>query len=69
MIDKNFLVDTGEHQVTALRDTLGSMTGHRVRIMSLYQMLGPVGGMDYLVQQEANAANLQAALLGTGPAG
>ena len=54
---------------STLRDTLGSMTGHQVRIMSLYQMLGPVDGMDYLAQQEANAASLQAALLGTGPTG
>jgi zinc transport system substrate-binding protein len=52
---------------STLQGTLEERTGHRVWVMSLYQMLGPVDGMDYLVQQEANAATLQAALLGTGP--
>jgi len=54
---------------STLQATLEERTGHRVGVMPLYQMLGPVDGMDYLAEQEANAATLQAALLGTGPAG
>jgi len=54
---------------STLQGTLESLTGHLVWVMSLYQMLGPVGGMDYFKEQEANAATLHAALLGTGPVG
>jgi zinc transport system substrate-binding protein len=54
---------------STLQGTLESMTGHRVWVMSLYQMLGPVGGMDYFAEQGSNAATLQAALMGTGPVG
>ncbi len=47
-----------------LSEELGARTGHQVDIGRLYQMLGPVDGMGYFGQQEANKAALAAALGG-----
>ena len=45
-----------------IKQELEDRTGERVRVLTLYFCLGPVDGLDYLQQMEANLAALAIAL-------
>jgi zinc transport system substrate-binding protein len=45
-----------------LKNELEAQTGESVKILKLYFMLGPIDGMDYFDQQEANLENLMIGL-------
>jgi zinc transport system substrate-binding protein len=48
--------------VQTVRDELSSRTGRDVRVLKLYHMDGPSGGLDYLQQMEKNLENLRLGL-------
>ena len=45
-----------------IQEELEDRTGEKVRVLQLYFCLGPVDGLDYVEQMEANLANLAIAL-------
>ena len=49
----------------SLRVMVEQQTGGSVEILPLYLMTGPMDGLDYFDQQEANLENLKAGLVGT----
>lgn len=54
-------VYSGEYAQT-LKNELEAQTGHSVKILKLYFMLGPQEGMDYFEQQKKNIENLKIGL-------